>query len=140
MSWKKRLLIWLFGLVAAFIDLGVILQAIGVDTAPTKAPSQSPSSSAATSDRPATPTVPAGPEHTETPTQPVTPSQPPTPTDEPPTPAETPSSSPSPEGPAYFRDCDEARAAGAAPLFAGDPGYRSGLDRDGDGVACEPKP
>jgi hypothetical protein len=30
-----------------------------------------------------------------------------------------------------------ARAAGAAPLRVGEPGYRSGLDRDSDGVACE---
>ncbi|WP_181782223.1 excalibur calcium-binding domain-containing protein, partial [Pseudonocardia pini] len=27
--------------------------------------------------------------------------------------------------------------AGAAPLHRGDAGYRSALDRDGDGVACE---
>ncbi|MEJ6594094.1 MAG: excalibur calcium-binding domain-containing protein [Parasphingorhabdus sp.] len=26
----------------------------------------------------------------------------------------------------------------AAPLYRGDPGYRRSLDRDGDGVACEP--
>ncbi|WP_328933243.1 MULTISPECIES: excalibur calcium-binding domain-containing protein [unclassified Streptomyces] len=38
----------------------------------------------------------------------------------------------------YYKDCDAARAAGAAPLHRGDPGYRSELDRDGDGVACEP--
>lgn len=38
---------------------------------------------------------------------------------------------------AYYANCDEARAAGAAPLHRGDPGYRSGLDRDDDGVACE---
>ncbi|WP_324193686.1 excalibur calcium-binding domain-containing protein [Nocardia otitidiscaviarum] len=45
---------------------------------------------------------------------------------------------PTPETPsAYYRSCAEARAAGAAPLHRGDPGYRSGLDRDGDGVACE---
>jgi hypothetical protein len=37
----------------------------------------------------------------------------------------------------YFSNCAEARAAGAAPLHRGDPGYRSGLDRDNDGVACE---
>ncbi|ELT43577.1 excalibur calcium-binding domain-containing protein, partial [Arthrobacter nitrophenolicus] len=30
-----------------------------------------------------------------------------------------------------------ARAAGAAPLYAGQAGYRAGLDRDLDGVACE---
>jgi hypothetical protein len=40
-------------------------------------------------------------------------------------------------GTAYFANCAAARAAGAAPLHAGDPGYRAGLDRDGDGVACE---
>jgi hypothetical protein len=38
----------------------------------------------------------------------------------------------------YYRNCDAARADGAAPLNAGDPGYRSELDRDSDGVACEP--
>lgn len=37
----------------------------------------------------------------------------------------------------YFANCTEARAAGAAPLRVGEPGYRSGLDRDKDGVACE---
>ncbi|MGJ4101108.1 excalibur calcium-binding domain-containing protein [Corynebacterium macclintockiae] len=37
----------------------------------------------------------------------------------------------------YFSNCSEAKRAGAAPLYAGSPGYRSGLDRDGDGVACE---
>jgi hypothetical protein len=34
-------------------------------------------------------------------------------------------------------NCAAARAAGAAPLHRGDPGYRPGLDRDGDGIACE---
>ncbi|MBV7256256.1 excalibur calcium-binding domain-containing protein [Pacificimonas sp. WHA3] len=38
---------------------------------------------------------------------------------------------------AYFANCTEARRAGAAPLRRGDPGYRSRLDRDNDGVACE---
>ncbi|MDO5092143.1 MAG: excalibur calcium-binding domain-containing protein [Propionibacteriaceae bacterium] len=37
----------------------------------------------------------------------------------------------------YYANCREAKAAGAAPLHRGDPGYRSDLDRDGDGVACE---
>jgi probable lipoprotein len=36
-----------------------------------------------------------------------------------------------------YRNCREARAAGAAPLYRGQPGYGSHLDRDGDGVACE---
>lgn len=37
----------------------------------------------------------------------------------------------------YYKDCDAARSAGAAPLRTGEPGYRSELDRDNDGVACE---
>jgi len=36
-----------------------------------------------------------------------------------------------------FRSCSEARAAGAAPIRRGSPGYSKGLDRDGDGIACE---
>lgn len=42
------------------------------------------------------------------------------------------------EGSVYYSGCEEARAAGAAPLHAGQPGYRKGMDGDGDGVACEP--
>ena len=37
----------------------------------------------------------------------------------------------------FYANCKEAKAAGAAPLYKGDPGYRSDLDRDGDGIACE---
>jgi hypothetical protein len=37
----------------------------------------------------------------------------------------------------YYANCSAARAAGAAPLHRGDPGYRAALDRDKDGVACE---
>ncbi len=51
----------------------------------------------------------------------------------------TPKPAPRPTTPSdvYYANCSEARAAGAAPLYAGDPGYRARLDRDGDGVACE---
>jgi len=38
---------------------------------------------------------------------------------------------------AYYQNCSAARAAGAAPILFGEPGYRPALDRDGDGVACE---
>lgn len=37
----------------------------------------------------------------------------------------------------YYANCTEARNAGVAPLHSGDAGYRSALDRDGDGIACE---
>ena len=40
-------------------------------------------------------------------------------------------------GSAYYENCDAARVAGAAPVYRGDPGYGSHLDRDGDGSACE---
>ena len=36
-----------------------------------------------------------------------------------------------------FANCTAARAAGAAPVRAGMPGYGRHLDRDGDGVGCE---
>jgi Excalibur calcium-binding domain len=36
-----------------------------------------------------------------------------------------------------FRNCAAARAAGAAPLRWGQPGYAPYLDADGDGIACE---
>ena len=36
-----------------------------------------------------------------------------------------------------FANCSQARAAGAAPVREGDPGYGRHLDRDGDGVSCE---
>ncbi len=40
-------------------------------------------------------------------------------------------------GNVYFANCTAARAAGAAPVRAGQPGYARHLDRDGDGVGCE---
>jgi hypothetical protein len=48
----------------------------------------------------------------------------------------TPPKPPAP-APAYYANCSAARAAGVAPLYRGQPGYRSALDRDNDGVACE---
>lgn len=38
----------------------------------------------------------------------------------------------------YWLDCEDARSARVTPLYLGEPGYRPELDRDGDGVACEP--
>lgn len=36
-----------------------------------------------------------------------------------------------------FANCAAARAAGAAPVRIGDPGYGTWLDRDRDGIGCE---
>lgn len=56
-------------------------------------------------------------------------------------PAEEPAApAPAPEpalAPVHFSSCKQAREAGAAPLYRGDPGYNPKLDRDNDGVACE---
>ncbi|MDP9890831.1 excalibur calcium-binding domain-containing protein [Pseudarthrobacter enclensis] len=52
-------------------------------------------------------------------------------------PAPAPVSVPAAPAAAYYANCTAAKAAGAAPLYRGQPGYRSALDRDGDGVACE---
>jgi hypothetical protein len=38
----------------------------------------------------------------------------------------------------YYPGCNAARAAGAAPIYRGQPGYREEMDGDGDGIACEP--
>ncbi|MFB7859408.1 excalibur calcium-binding domain-containing protein [Rhodococcus qingshengii] len=36
-----------------------------------------------------------------------------------------------------YSSCADVKKAGAAPLYKGDPGYSTSLDRDEDGVACE---
>ena len=41
------------------------------------------------------------------------------------------------DGRVYYANCAAVRATGKAPLRRGDPGYRAGLDRDDDGIACE---
>lgn len=37
----------------------------------------------------------------------------------------------------YYKNCSAARAAGAAPVYRGQPGYGRHLDRDNDGIGCE---
>lgn len=48
---------------------------------------------------------------------------------------------PAPAAPApssvQYANCTAARAAGAAPIYAGTPGYGKHLDRDGDGIGCD---
>ena len=53
----------------------------------------------------------------------------------PPAATSTPDAGASAAGP--FRNCAAAKAAGAAPLYVGDPGYSTKLDGDRDGIACE---
>lgn len=37
----------------------------------------------------------------------------------------------------YYANCTAARAAGAAPIYKGSPGYGTHLDRDRDGIGCD---
>ena len=37
----------------------------------------------------------------------------------------------------YYQNCDAVRAAGAAPIYANQPGYAPRLDRDKDGIGCD---
>jgi outer membrane biosynthesis protein TonB len=59
----------------------------------------------------------------------------PAPEPEPVAPAPEPAPAPAPE--VYYKNCDAVRAAGAAPIYAGTPGYASHLDRDQDGIGCD---
>ena len=43
-----------------------------------------------------------------------------------------------PEAGDYWHGCNNARAAGTAPIYRGEPGFRDKMDGDGDGIACEP--
>ena len=58
-------------------------------------------------------------------------------TDAAPVVAPSPTATPAAPGDAPFASCSEARAAGAAPVRVGEPGYGPHLDGDGDGVGCE---
>jgi hypothetical protein len=55
--------------------------------------------------------------------------------DDQPPPSPTPAPAPSRSGP--FANCAAARAAGAAPVHRGQPGYGAHLDGNDDGVGCE---
>ncbi len=68
------------------------------------------------------------------PVQPLVPPPPRTTTQEP---EPEPAPEPEPEPDVYYANCAAVRAAGAAPLHRGEPGYRSALDRDNDGIACD---
>lgn len=50
----------------------------------------------------------------------------------------SPSPKHSPRDAFMYRNCAEARASGAAPVRRGSYGYGPHLDRDGDGIGCEP--
>ena len=73
---------------------------------------------------------------TAAPTSQVAPAPPARPQPAPPAAAPAPAAPPASTA-VYYANCAAARAAGAAPLRAGQPGYREQMDGDRDGVACE---
>lgn len=54
-----------------------------------------------------------------------------------PAPPVAPPVAPPPPANVWYENCAAARAAGAAPVYLGQPGYGTHLDRDRDGVGCE---
>lgn len=74
-----------------------------------------------------------GKDSLETPTPPPPPPAPPTTTT---TTTTKPPAPPKPK-PVFYATCDDARRAGAAPLYWGQPGYRVELDPNRNGIACE---
>ncbi|WP_440219867.1 excalibur calcium-binding domain-containing protein [Dietzia sp. MNB45] len=105
--------------VAATSTVTTTARAAAPTTTVTQAPTSSPAS--------ATPVTPVAVESESAPRQPVAPE---------PTYAPAPVAEPVPQA-ASYANCSAARAAGVAPLYRGQPGYASTLDRDNDGVACE---
>lgn len=95
-------------------------------------PDESPS---ATPEPEATPETEATPEPEPASEEPTEASDAPEVEEEPAAPAPAPQPVRAPTQ--MYSSCAQARAAGAAPLYEGDPGYNPRLDRDKDGVACE---
>lgn len=54
-----------------------------------------------------------------------------------PAPKQAPAPAPAQDATVFYQNCSAVRAAGAAPIRVGDPGWDSKFDRDGDGVGCE---
>lgn len=95
-------------------------------------PDKSPS---ATPEAEVTPEPEATPEPEPASEEPAEDADAPTVEEEPAPPAPAPQPVRAPTQP--YASCAQAREAGAAPLYEGDPGYNPRLDRDKDGVACE---
>lgn len=108
--------------------------------APVSSPTVAPPAVNTTSSPPASPTratEPTTPAATRTATRkpaPATTRPKPKPTTKKPRPKPSPTRD-EPEQ-VYYKNCAAVRAAGAAPIHRGDPGYARHLDRDNDGVGC----
>ncbi|MDX3559056.1 excalibur calcium-binding domain-containing protein [Streptomyces europaeiscabiei] len=149
MGWPGRIAGVVIGFLLFFLALGAVLASFGVgeedapqspspsSVSPTTSPPDVPTSRPAVTET-ATVTATAVPVPEETVTETVE-QEPAEPDPVAPEPVEPEPADPTTAPPAdvYYENCDAARAAGAAPVHAGDPGYGPHLDRDGDGVGCE---
>ncbi|MFC8177282.1 excalibur calcium-binding domain-containing protein [Rhodococcus sp. NPDC057297] len=54
-----------------------------------------------------------------------------------PAPRVAPQAAPRPQSTFQYKNCTEARDAGAAPVYRDEYGYGPHLDRDNDGIGCE---
>jgi len=54
-----------------------------------------------------------------------------------PAPKQAPAPVPAQKSNVFYQNCSAVRAAGAAPIRVGDPGWDTKFDRDGDGIGCE---
>lgn len=145
------------GLLAAVLTVAVLSgcagtsdepQAMALADAPAATTTTAPSASdaaAGTAPAPTAAPATAAPAPTAPPTTalPAT-TAPPPPPPPPPPPTTLPPPPPPvtqafvPQAPsASYANCTDARNAGVTPLYRGDPGYGSHLDRDDDGIACE---
>ncbi|MFN3601961.1 MAG: excalibur calcium-binding domain-containing protein [Dietzia sp.] len=140
------------GSAAFALIVGSIAVMPAAEISPAPAATPVPATSTVTTTAPARPAVastsaaspPSSAPVATTPIEPVVPPQPvPVPEPEPvppPPPAPEPVYTPPPapvQQSTYYANCAAARAAGAAPIMRGEPGYAPKLDRDNDGVACE---
>ncbi|KAB8288624.1 deoxyribonuclease [Bifidobacterium ramosum] len=98
-------------------------------TKPQSKPTTKPSKPTTKPSKPSKPSKPT--------TKPSKPSKPTTKPSKPTTKPSKPTTKPSKPSTVYYKNCAAVRAAGKAPLYRGQPGYRPALDRDKDGIACE---
>jgi hypothetical protein len=117
------------------IDTGQPVDHEAISTQNTAPP---PTEAPPTSLHPVMPVPAAPPSTVAAPTSPPATDPPPPPaTDPEPVVTDGPTAAVDDPGHVHYDDCDAARADGAAPVYRGDPGYRTDLDRDNDGAACE---
>lgn len=147
MSNRRRFYLFTVALLLALAFGAAMFKAVLAGPAPS---AQAPSAQAPAGTGPAEPTKPAPPAEPTKPAEPRSGGDQATSPDEDPQPRQTTpktapkkapktTSAPQPDTVAavYYKNCGQARKAGAAPLHRDDPGYSAELDKDGDGVACE---